>query len=28
MTFRAGTKPVESRAWVDANGERFDPLSK
>ncbi|MGA2116473.1 MAG: hemerythrin family protein [Bryobacteraceae bacterium] len=28
MTFRAGTQPAESRDWVDANGERIDPLAK
>src|SRR5579872_353067 len=27
MTFRAGTKPMDACAWVDANGDRFDPSS-
>ena len=25
LTFRAGTKPMDACAWVDANGETFDP---
>jgi len=25
LTFRAGTKPMDSCAWVDANGDTFDP---
>jgi len=25
MTFRAGTKPMDACAWVDANGDTFDP---
>jgi hemerythrin len=25
VTFRAGTKPMDACAWVDANGDRFDP---
>ena len=28
LTFRAGTKPMDSCAWVDADGDRFDPLAK
>ena len=27
LTFRAGTKPIDACAWVDANGDRFDPLT-
>ena len=27
LTFRAGTKPMDACAWVDANGETFDPRS-
>ena len=27
ITFRAGTKPAEARAWVDSAGNRFDPLA-
>jgi hemerythrin len=25
MTFRAGTKPLDACAWVDVNGNAFDP---
>jgi hemerythrin len=25
LTFRAGTKPIDACAWVDANGDVFDP---
>jgi hypothetical protein len=25
VTFRAGTRPVESCEWVDSRGEKFDP---
>jgi hemerythrin len=25
LTFRAGTKPVDACAWVDSNGDAFDP---
>jgi hemerythrin-like metal-binding protein len=25
VTFRASTKPIEACAWVDANGDAFDP---
>jgi hemerythrin-like metal-binding protein len=25
VTFRAGTKPMDACAWVDADGDRFDP---
>jgi hemerythrin len=25
LTFRAGTKPLDACAWVDANGDTFDP---
>jgi len=25
VTFRAGTKPADACAWVDRNGDRFDP---
>ena len=28
LTFRAGTIPLDSCAWVDANGDRIDPLTK
>lgn len=27
LTFRAGTKPMDACDWVDANGDRFNPLS-
>jgi hemerythrin len=27
LTFRAGTQPVNARAWVDAKGDTFDPLA-
>jgi hemerythrin len=27
VTFRAGTKPMDACAWVNANGDRFDPLA-
>ena len=26
LTFRAGTKPIDACAWVDVNGDKFDPL--
>jgi hemerythrin len=25
LTFRAGTKPMDSCTWVDANGDTFNP---
>ncbi|SPF56827.1 Hemerythrin-like metal-binding protein [Candidatus Sulfopaludibacter sp. SbA4] len=25
LTFRAGTKPMDACAWVDSNGDTFDP---
>jgi hemerythrin len=28
LTFRAGTRPAEACAWVDATGNRFDPLAR
>ena len=28
LTLRAGTKPMDACAWVDANGDRFDPLQE
>jgi hemerythrin len=28
LIFRAGTRPMDSCAWVDANGDRFDPRTK
>lgn len=28
ITLRAGTKPANACAWVDSNGERFDPSAK
>lgn len=28
LTFRAGTKPMDACAWVDANGNRYDPLKQ
>lgn len=28
MTFQACTKPLDAGEWVDANGERFNPLAR
>jgi len=25
LTFQAGTKPIDACAWMDSNGNKFDP---